>query len=59
MVKKGKKENVRKKGAFNLNCMDPLGRSALAIAVENENLDLMEVLLAEGIEPTVRESNPR
>jgi len=52
VIKKGKKENMRKKGAFNLNCMDPLGRSALAIAVENENIDLMEVLLAEGIEPT-------
>uniref|UniRef100_A0A8C0SQQ5 Transient receptor potential cation channel subfamily C member 5 n=1 Tax=Canis lupus familiaris TaxID=9615 RepID=A0A8C0SQQ5_CANLF len=29
----------------NINCMDPLGRSALLIAIENENLEIMELLL--------------
>ena len=36
---------------FDLNCVDPLGRSALIIAVENENLDMIEMLLAVGIRP--------
>ncbi|NXE51944.1 TRPC5 protein, partial [Casuarius casuarius] len=30
---------------ININCMDPLGRSALLIAIENENLEIMELLL--------------
>ncbi|CAO2622789.1 Short transient receptor potential channel 5 [Lemmus lemmus] len=29
----------------NINCVDPLGRSALLIAIENENLEIMELLL--------------
>lgn len=36
---------------FDLNCVDPLGRSALIIAVENENMDMMEMLLEAGIKP--------
>ncbi|XP_031450318.1 short transient receptor potential channel 5 [Phasianus colchicus] len=31
---------------ININCMDPLGRSALLIAIENENLEIMELLLS-------------
>ena len=38
---------------FDINCVDPLGRSALIIAVENENLDLIEMLLDVGINPKV------
>ena len=38
---------------FDINCVDPLGRSALIIAVENENLDLIEMLLDVGIKPKV------
>ncbi|XP_042335139.1 short transient receptor potential channel 5 [Sceloporus undulatus] len=34
---------------ININCMDPLGRSALLIAIENENLEIMELLLSHGI----------
>jgi ankyrin repeat protein len=39
---------------FNLNCVDPLGRTALLSAIENENFELMELLLNEGIEMKVR-----
>ncbi|XP_066501978.1 short transient receptor potential channel 5-like [Hoplias malabaricus] len=34
---------------ININCLDPLGRSALLIAIENENLEVMELLLNHGI----------
>ena len=30
---------------FDLDCVDPLGRSALSIAIINENPEMMEVLL--------------
>ncbi|GAB0092353.1 Transient receptor potential protein [Sergentomyia squamirostris] len=35
---------------FNINCVDPLMRSALISAIENENIDLIRLLLSEGIE---------
>ena len=34
---------------FDINCMDPLGRSSLSIAIINENPELMEILLDAGI----------
>ncbi|XP_064422738.1 short transient receptor potential channel 5a [Latimeria chalumnae] len=34
---------------ININCMDPLGRSALLIAIENENLEIMELLLSHNV----------
>lgn len=34
---------------INVNCLDPLGRSALLIAIENENLEIMELLLNHGV----------
>ncbi|XP_032993364.1 short transient receptor potential channel 5 [Lacerta agilis] len=34
---------------ININCMDPLGRSALLIAIENENLEIMEMLLSHSV----------
>ncbi|XP_030649939.1 short transient receptor potential channel 5 [Chanos chanos] len=34
---------------INVNCLDPLGRSALHIAIENENLEVMELLLNHGV----------
>uniref|UniRef100_A0A8C5MUN2 Transient receptor ion channel domain-containing protein n=1 Tax=Leptobrachium leishanense TaxID=445787 RepID=A0A8C5MUN2_9ANUR len=34
---------------LNINCMDPLGRSALFIAIENENLEIMELLLSHDV----------
>lgn len=30
---------------FNMNCCDPIGRSALLMAIDNENLDMIEELL--------------
>ncbi|XP_046891519.1 short transient receptor potential channel 4b [Hypomesus transpacificus] len=30
---------------ININCVDPLGRTALLIAIENENLEIIELLL--------------
>ncbi|XP_071543078.1 transient-receptor-potential-like protein [Panulirus ornatus] len=51
IIKKGTKENDKKAGSFNINCVDPLGRSALIISIENENLDMIQMLLEELIEP--------
>ncbi|TNN71083.1 Short transient receptor potential channel 5 [Liparis tanakae] len=34
---------------MDVNCLDPLGRSALLIAIENENLEIMELLLDHGV----------
>ncbi|XP_069017432.1 short transient receptor potential channel 4b [Embiotoca jacksoni] len=31
---------------ININCIDPLGRTALLIAIENENLEMIELLLS-------------
>jgi hypothetical protein len=39
----------RRPQIFDMNCVDPLGRSALIIAVENENRDMIEMLLETGI----------
>ncbi|XP_069177288.1 transient receptor potential protein [Procambarus clarkii] len=36
---------------LDINCTDPLGRSSLAIAIENENLDLMDLLLSFNVKP--------
>ena len=36
--------------SFYLNCTDPLGRTALSIAIINENPELMEILLEAGIQ---------
>lgn len=30
---------------INLNCVDPLGRSALLMAIDNENLEMVELLI--------------
>lgn len=35
---------------LNINCTDPLERSALIAAIENENIELIRLLLDEGIE---------
>ncbi|CAH0560770.1 unnamed protein product [Brassicogethes aeneus] len=34
---------------FDINCVDPLNRSALVSAIENENIDLLKLLLEENI----------
>lgn len=43
-----------KKNIFDIDCVDPLGRSGLVIAIENENLELMQYLLEAGIQLRVR-----
>lgn len=35
---------------LNINCVDPLERSALIAAIENENIELINLLLEEGIQ---------
>lgn len=38
---------------LNINCIDPLNRSALIAAIENENIELIKLLLELGIEVKV------
>lgn len=38
---------------FNINCLDPLNRSALIIGIEKENIDLINLLLEAGIQVKV------
>ena len=35
---------------ININCMDPLGRSALLMAIDNENLEMVELLIEHKVE---------
>ena len=35
---------------FNINCTDPIGRSALLMAIDNENLDMIELLVECGVQ---------
>lgn len=46
MVKKLLEEN--RHGELNINCVDVLGRDAVTIAIENENLDILQLLLEHG-----------
>ena len=39
-----------KPDSFDINCTDPLGRTALSIAIINENPELIEILLESGIQ---------
>lgn len=43
---------------MNLNCMDPLNRSALIAAIENENVELIHILLNAGIKVKVTTYSP-
>ena len=38
-------ESNKDKGVLDINCCDPLGRSALLMAIDNENLEIIELLL--------------
>lgn len=44
---------------LNLNCRDSLERSALIAAIENENIELIRLLLEEGIEVNVSQFTPQ
>ena len=46
MVKKLLEENGS--GEMNINCVDVLGRNAVTITIENENLDILQLLLDYG-----------
>ncbi|XP_067663768.1 short transient receptor potential channel 4-like isoform X2 [Haliotis asinina] len=35
---------------ININCVDPLGRTALQVAIENENIEMIELLLTFNVE---------
>ena len=35
---------------ININCVDPLGRTGLQIAIENENIEMIELLLTYNVE---------
>ncbi|XP_011487277.1 short transient receptor potential channel 1 isoform X2 [Oryzias latipes] len=50
MVKKLLEEN--RHGELNINCIDVLGRDAITIAIENENLDILQLLLEHGCQAT-------
>ena len=47
---KGAEPGSAARAQFDLDCVDPLGRSALSIAIINENPELMEILLEAGIQ---------
>lgn len=41
------------KDVFDIDCMDPLNRSALIVAIENENVELINILLEAEIQVKV------
>ena len=43
-------DNMQQLSSLDINCTDPLGRTALSIAIINENPELMEILLEAGIQ---------
>jgi hypothetical protein len=38
-------ESNKGTGALDINCCDPLGRTALLMAIDNENLEIIEMLI--------------
>ena len=38
-------QDSRENGTINIDCVDPLGRTALLMAIDNENLEMIELLL--------------
>ncbi|XP_046394033.1 transient-receptor-potential-like protein [Ischnura elegans] len=49
-VKRMIQRSHRHPGTININCVDPLGRGALLMAIDNENLEMVELLVVLGIE---------
>ncbi|XP_057659520.1 transient-receptor-potential-like protein isoform X1 [Diorhabda carinulata] len=57
-VERGDLANVRRilqraqkrPGTLDINCMDSLGRGALTIAIDQENLEIVEILVVMGVE---------
>uniref|UniRef100_A0A8C2HBE2 Transient receptor potential cation channel, subfamily C, member 1 n=1 Tax=Cyprinus carpio TaxID=7962 RepID=A0A8C2HBE2_CYPCA len=52
MVKKLLEE--KRHGELNINCVDVLGRDAVTISIENENLDILQLLLDHGCQVRTR-----
>uniref|UniRef100_A0A1A9WYZ7 Transient receptor ion channel domain-containing protein n=1 Tax=Glossina brevipalpis TaxID=37001 RepID=A0A1A9WYZ7_9MUSC len=49
-VKKIIEDNEGNRDRFDINCVDPMSRSALISAIENENIDLIDLLLEKKIQ---------
>ncbi|XP_044254648.1 transient-receptor-potential-like protein [Tribolium madens] len=56
-IERGDMANVRRmlqkahrKKSFDINCVDSLGRGALSIAIDQENLEMVELLVIMGVE---------
>lgn len=56
-VERGDLANVRRmlqlahrRRHININCVDPLGRGALSLAIDGENLEMVELLVVMGVE---------
>ncbi|KAK7868642.1 hypothetical protein R5R35_008449 [Gryllus longicercus] len=43
-------QRAQETGYININCVDPLGRSALLMAIDNENLEMVELLIEHRVE---------
>ncbi|XP_025831797.1 transient receptor potential-gamma protein [Agrilus planipennis] len=43
-------QRAQETGYININCVDPLGRSALLMAIDNENLEMVELLIEHKVE---------
>lgn len=43
-------QRAEETGYININCVDPLGRSALLMAIDNENLEMVELLIEHRVE---------
>lgn len=39
----------RQEKNFDINCVDPLGRGAMSIAIDSENLEMLELLVIMGV----------
>lgn len=44
---------------FDINCVDPLNRTGLIAAIENENVELIRILLEAGVKVKVKSANQR
>lgn len=42
--------NLGLQTGLNINCVDPLGRTALLVSIENENIEMIELLLSNNVE---------
>lgn len=43
-------QKAHRKHHVNINCVDPLGRGAMTLAIDQENLEMLELLVVLGVE---------